>query len=259
MLKKSVARLAAAGLLLTGVLCGKMARAQDAPMAEQLRAHYKLAKMGSDSSGRSVVEAGTVLVIQKGGILGVPPANAGMATSTYKDGELHGPNGFAAALVSKVSRQLPKDEKVYVTKIDVHSKDDKIMLIIVECDSCNGVQQASSYKSAVIFQFAKGYLTKADASQVEDVISELLAPEPIASQQQAQAEQPAVAPAGAQDVLQNQDIIDLAAAGFDDATILAKIEHTKCQFDTSTSALIKLKQNKVSAVVIKAMVAKPAS
>ena len=91
------------------------------------------------------------------------------------------------------------------------------------------------------------------------MISEVLAPEPSANQQQAQAEQPAVAPAGAQDVLQNQDIVDLAKAGFDDATILAKIEHTKCQFDTSTSALIKLKQSSVSAAVIKAMVAKPSS
>jgi hypothetical protein len=60
-----------------------------------------------------------------------------------------------------------------------------------------------------------------------------------------------------QDVLRNQDITDLAKAGFDDATILAKISSSKCQFDTSTSALIQLKQNKVSPAVIKAMVGAP--
>jgi hypothetical protein len=64
-------------------------------------------------------------------------------------------------------------------------------------------------------------------------------------------------PAPAQDVLRNQDIIDLVKAGFDDATILAKISASKCQFDTSTSALIQLKQNKVSPAVTKAMVSAP--
>src|SRR5271163_2099841 len=176
MLKKSVARLAAAGLLLTGVLCGKMARAQDAPMAEQLRAHYKLVKMGSDSHGISVVEAGTVLVIQKGGILGVPPANPAMAPATYKDGDLHAPGGFVTALVGNNTRQLAAGEKVYITKIDVHTKNDKIMLTIVECDYCNGVQQVSSYKSAIVFQFPKGYLDKVDVSKLIDVITQVLSP-----------------------------------------------------------------------------------
>jgi hypothetical protein len=260
MSKKTIARLAAAGFILTGVLSGETAKAQDAPIAEQLRAHYKLAKMGWDASGSSVVDTGTVLVIQKGGILGVPPANPGNPpTSTYKDGDLHGPGGFVLAMVSKVSRQLTVGEKIYVTKIDVHAKDDKIVLNIVECDSCNGVQQPASFKAAVAFQFEKGYLSKADASQVADVISEVLAPEASQEQQQAQTEQPAVAPAGAQDVLQNQDIIDLAKAGFDDATILAKIEHSKCQFDTSKPALILLKQSSVSTTVIKAMISKTSS
>jgi hypothetical protein len=61
----------------------------------------------------------------------------------------------------------------------------------------------------------------------------------------------------AQNVIQNQDIIELVKAGFDDATILTTIGNSKCQFDTSTSALIKLKQSKVSAAVIKAMVGAP--
>jgi hypothetical protein len=68
---------------------------------------------------------------------------------------------------------------------------------------------------------------------------------------------PATKPSVAQNVLQNQDVIELAKAGFDDATILTTIGNSKCQFDTSTNALIKLKQSKVSAAVIKAMVSAP--
>ena len=66
-------------------------------------------------------------------------------------------------------------------------------------------------------------------------------------------EQP-VQPGSSVGVLQNQDIINLAKAGIDDAIILAKIGSSKCQFDTSTDALIQLKSSGVSAAVLKAMV-----
>lgn len=55
-------------------------------------------------------------------------------------------------------------------------------------------------------------------------------------------------------VLQNQDIIKMVKAGLDEAIIVAKIGGSKCQFDTSTDALIQLKGSGVSAPVLKAMV-----
>jgi hypothetical protein len=166
--------------------------AQDAPassLGDQLKAQYKLAKVALDSGGWSVVEPGTVLVIQKGGILGVPLANPAMAPATYKDNELHAPNAFMVGMVGQNTWQLTVGEKVYVAKIDVHSKNDKIMLTIVECDVCNGVQQPSSFKSAVVFQFPKDYLNKADVSQVKDVISLVLAPDAAGQQDQPQTQQ----------------------------------------------------------------------
>ena len=66
-------------------------------------------------------------------------------------------------------------------------------------------------------------------------------------------EQPAPTASRAPD-LRNEDIIKLAKVGIDDATIIAKIESSKCQFDTSTDALIQLKQSGVSAAILKAMV-----
>ncbi len=179
-------------VLMAGILGVEPAQAQDtaaSSLGDQLKTHYKLAKMGSDSNGWSVVETGTVLVIQKGGILGVPPDNAVMAPATYKDGDLHRPNGFGVAFLGDNTRQLTVGEKVYVTKIDVHAKNDKIMLTIVECDSCNGARQPSSYKSEVAFQFPKGYLQGADAGQIEDVIAQVLVLDTSndsAGQQQAQ-------------------------------------------------------------------------
>lgn len=59
-------------------------------LTDQLKAQYKLAKTGSDASGFVVIEPGVVLVVKKGGILGVPPANVAAAEQTYKDGDLKG-------------------------------------------------------------------------------------------------------------------------------------------------------------------------
>jgi hypothetical protein len=55
-------------------------------------------------------------------------------------------------------------------------------------------------------------------------------------------------------VLKNEDIVKMAKAGFDDGLVIAKINGSKCKFDTSPDALIGLKQSGVSAAVIKAMV-----
>jgi hypothetical protein len=160
-------------------LCGNSVAAQDAPdapLADQLKKEIKLTKMGTDSTGTSVTDAGAVLVLKKGGVYGVPQSTSVIvAPSTFKDGELHQPGMAQKMIISKISKLLKADEKVYVTKIDVNAKADKVVLTIVECDSCNNVQDPSSYKGAIQFQFPKGYLEKADAGQVTDVIHQVLA------------------------------------------------------------------------------------
>jgi hypothetical protein len=167
---------AMAAVVLAGMLAGTATRGQDASLVDQIRGAYKLAKIGMDANGWSVVEQGTVLVIQKGGILGSMPNYPSVAPAVFKDGELHGPNAFTIGLAGPNSRQLPVGEKVYVFKLDINVKGDKIVFSIIECDACNGAQQPSSYKSAIVFQFPKGYLASADAGQVRDVIASVLGP-----------------------------------------------------------------------------------
>jgi hypothetical protein len=196
-------------VVLGGLLCGNSIVAQDAPDApllDQLKKEIKVTKMGTDSTGTSVTDPGTVLVLKKGGVYGVPQSTTVIvAPSTFKDNELHQPGLVQRSMILKVSKLLTVDEKVYVTKIDVKAKEDKVVLTITECDKCNNVQDPSSYKGAIQFQFPKGYLEKADAGQVADVIHQVLAVPTDAdnkdnnnnnNQQQAQAPaQPAAAPA----------------------------------------------------------------
>ena len=210
-----VVLLAAAALLASGREAVHAATPQDqASLADQLKNEYKITKVGFDSNGWQVTEPGTVLVIQKGGILGVPPTNLKTATAAYRDGDLHLVKS-SVLLAGPVTKQLTTGEKVYVLKMDVHLKDDKIQFLVFECDACNGASQTSMYKATVSFEFPKDYLGKADVSQVKDFISQVLAPDAGGDARQNTATQPPatpVAPQGGATIHLGQSIAEVVKA-----------------------------------------------
>jgi hypothetical protein len=162
---------------LAALVPARLAMAQTAPgpsLADQLKGQYKLAKLGTDSTGLRITETGTVLVLQKGGMLGTPPTSAVVCPSTFQDGNLRGPNGFCKAMIANIARFLDSGERVYPIKIEVNLKNEVVSLMFIECDSCNGVTQQSSYRSQVAFHFPKGYLEAADVGQVTEVINQVL-------------------------------------------------------------------------------------
>lgn len=157
-------------------------------LQEQLAAQYKLVKMGSDTSGYSVVEEGTLLALQKGGVLGVPYSDKTSLTNKYENGIVHGPNaamteakkhllGHFSQTQSEgqTTKLFKKGDKVYPTKIEVKLDKDMVVLGIVACDTCNNTDPPTWTKANVEFQFSKGSLAKASAGDVEDTIGQLLA------------------------------------------------------------------------------------
>src|SRR5271155_3401930 len=157
---------ASALLLAAALVCSSAASAQLAPTAslsDEITAQYKLTKFGVDSTGLTVTEAGTGLMVQKGGVLAFPPADLGVLATKYENGTIHSPNVMAGIFKQNVStRFLTAGERVYVTKLDINLKGEKISFSIVECDSCNGVTTPANYKASITFQFAKGYLESAN-------------------------------------------------------------------------------------------------
>lgn len=204
---KACRTLKVVAVMIAGLLPAGIASAQGGAdsLESQLAAKYKVAKIGQDSSGISVTDPGTVLVIKKGGILSVTPSNMVVIPSYVKDGQVHSANGNAMAGVSKLlkwknvsdptgsttaeTKFLTIGEKVYVSKIEVNRKDSKVSMAIIECDSCNSVQDASQRKAQVVFQFPKDYLAGADGGQVSDVISQVLDIQPEESAQPEQGQE----------------------------------------------------------------------
>lgn len=164
------------------------AQAGTVTLQEQLAAQYKLAKMGSDTSGYSVTEEGTLLAIQKGGVVGVPYSDKTVLTTKYEGGAVHGPNVAVTEARKRIfghfsqtssegqtTHLMAKNDKVYPTKVEVNVDKDTVMMGIVACDKCNNTDPPTAYKANVVFQFPKGALAKASAGDVEDTIGQLLA------------------------------------------------------------------------------------
>jgi len=163
------------------------AGAQAVSLQEQLVAQYKAVKMGSDTSGYSVVEEGTLLAVQKGGMLGVPYSDKTTLTNKYEGGTVHPPSGLLVSgkkaifghfsqtqSQGQTTKLFAKGDKVYPTKVEVNVEKDTVTMGIVACDTCNKTDPTSYNKANVVFQFPKGSLAKASAGDVEDTIGQLL-------------------------------------------------------------------------------------
>ena len=157
---------------------------QTVSLGDQLSAQYTMVKMGADSSGPAVVEPGTILVIQKGGILGVPYSDVSIVPTKYQDGKMQTPNslmlkgiGHAFSHFGSSKQQTTHlfqvGEKVYPSRIEVNQAADKVTLGIVACDSCNNTNPPTFFKADVVFQFTKGYLSAASPPQVMDVVAQV--------------------------------------------------------------------------------------
>ena len=160
------------------------ASAQAVSLREQLAAQYKPVKMGSDSSGYSVVEEGTLLAIQKGGLIGIPYKDTSVPNNKYEGGVVQTASVLKQKGLSFLKNRLgqgeqmtklfAKDDKVYPSKIDVSPDKDTVTMEIVACDTCNKTDPPTYNKANVVFVFPKGSLAKASAGQVEDMIGQLL-------------------------------------------------------------------------------------
>src|SRR5271166_288502 len=159
------------------------ANSQAVSLQEQLAAQYKLVKMGSDTSGYSVVEKGTLLAIQKGGILAVPYGDQNVLSNRYENGAIKAPNSLSLMGRKSIMGKFGKEQtthlfavgdKVYPMKIEVNVPKDTVSLGIVACDTCNKTDPPTYNKAVVVFQFPKGSLANAQAGQVEDMIGQVL-------------------------------------------------------------------------------------
>src|SRR5580698_6065226 len=190
-MRKKLSSMILAAAVLSLMAVPRAFAAPQGTVESDLKKTYKLTQVQSDSTGLAVTEAGTVLVIKKGGIRSYPPGDAVVLPNSYKDGAMKTAAAKTLGTAGKLgghfgipkapdtqdnSRLLPLNEKVYFTKISVDAQKDIVHVYVVECDTCNSVQQPSNFKAWVDFQFPKGYISGgADAGQIADMIGQVFA------------------------------------------------------------------------------------
>ena len=244
-------------VLIVGIFAPSPAAAQGpspSSLDNQLKALYKLAKIVPESNGYRVAEPGTMLVVQKDGIFGVPLGSNSVDRVIYaiqKDTDLHHYSSGASNWKFGVGHQ------VYLSKVNIDAKRENVLFTIVECD-CSDPAKPSYYKSVVDFEFPAGYLADAEVGQIEDVINQVLAIDSGSdggSKGSRGASQSA--PPRPEDpnpnLLTNDKIARMASVKMGDAVILNAIKTSPSSFDTRPDALIKLKQAGVSDAVLQAM------
>jgi hypothetical protein len=171
MLQQSLDRLLI--LTLATITLVAPAYSQAPSLQEQLDAQYKSVRIGAD--GAVVGDPGTLLAVQKGGIIAVPWKALAKCPAKFHDNELHPSTGFCANMMKNVSGVFKKGAKVYPVKVDVDLPKAKITFQVVRCDSCYSDSAQNAMKGEVVFEFAKGYLDKASAGDVEDTIGQVFA------------------------------------------------------------------------------------
>jgi hypothetical protein len=167
---------------MAAIVLASLARAQ-APVTlqEQLNAQYKTVHIGID--GSIAGDTGTLLAVQKGGIIAVPWRSLAKCPAKFHDNDLYPSTGFCANMVKNTAGVFKKGAKVYPTKIEVDYNKAKITFHVVRCDSCYNDSVQRAMQGEVVFEFAKGYLERANAGEVEDTIGQVFA---ITDDQQAQ-------------------------------------------------------------------------
>jgi hypothetical protein len=222
MSRKTVALISGILLAVSTMFFLSFATAQAPTLQEQLAAQYKIVKMGSDTSGYSVVDKGTLLAIQKGGILGVPYGDQNVLSSKYENGTIKGPSSLGLMGRKSIMGKFGKEQtthlfatgdKVYPMKIDVNLAKDTVTMEIVACDTCNKTDPPTYNKANVVFQFPKGSLANSSVGPVEDTIGQVLSISNDDSQQAGgdqqqgggdQGQQPAAQDQGQQPAAQDQ-------------------------------------------------------
>jgi hypothetical protein len=221
-------------------------------LQQALNGQFTLTKLSKDRN--DIVSAGSVLVLQKDGLMMYSTASPMPPSNTYKNGKIsQGMGGFGRDLAIGISggsaateypqRKFVTGETFWVAGISV-GKDG--IVLDVYSDPFNDIR----YYAQLKIPFDKRTVPSAD-----DALAKIA--EVVTIQAPDNSPPPPPTDSVPPGTLQNGDILKMVKAGLDDSIIVAKIKTSKCQFDTTPDTLITLKQSGVSATVMRAMTQVP--
>jgi hypothetical protein len=139
---------------------------------------YTLTKQATLSD--RITKQGTVVVVRKDGITADLDSDVRYSVTKVVDGAVGEEGGAVAAIFTKEhSRAFRKDERLWVTDIDVY--DDGVMLKVLSCDTEQITEKGSTkprrYKGAVKFMYPKGSGPSKQTADIKAMVDPVLLPE----------------------------------------------------------------------------------
>ena len=135
---------------------------------------YRVTTFGQDAGGLTALQPGTIFVIKVPGLLGVTQMTLMTCPASMDKGVFKKSGGTCAMLVKDHSAYFQPGLKVYLQKLDVDQKHDKVSLHLVACDDCNGTYPHSFYKTGLNIQLPKGELASTPAENIKAQIAQVL-------------------------------------------------------------------------------------
>jgi hypothetical protein len=144
-------------------------------VAQQLTAQYAVTRVGANGA---VLQGGQVLVVQQDGIkANLASVNRSYYSNEFKNGKVTqslGAKIIRMPVVPGAYNFIQMGAKVYLTHLEVKEKE--IVLSVQTCGICNpAAADPLAFRSAVAFQFPKGYLQTADYASIQATIGKLFA------------------------------------------------------------------------------------
>jgi hypothetical protein len=246
---------AAAIAITVSVVYGQSADVKPS-LQQSLTGQFALTKVSDDRN--DIVTAGSVLVLQKDGLMMYSTASPMPPLNTYKNGRIsQGMGGFGRDLAIGLAtpgggtsedyphRKFVTGEKFWLTAFNI-GKDGIVFQLY--SDPYNDVRYYGQLKVP---------LDKRSVPSADDALARIAEVLTVQPPDNSETPPPSESVDPGKGVLQNEDILKMAKAGLDDSIIIAKIKSSKCQFDTAPDTLIELKQSGVSSTVLRAMTEAP--
>jgi hypothetical protein len=168
------------GLFAALTICATVLAQDGSPQLEaQLKTILKVTEV--EWVGNTVLSSGTVVNLTKDNLLfETPESQPVVCPATVREGKQDVPSSLCRLTMKGTGNFLQAGQKLYVTKIRANPAKDTVTLDLVNAlvDPATGKPAKPTFKTAVNFVFSKGYLSKADAGQIADVINNLLPVDP---------------------------------------------------------------------------------
>lgn len=182
--KKSKQILAQAALVLLFLQPAKIAVAEgdSGPMLDQLTRAYRLASPAIETDGSSTFAAGTLLLVQRPGVIGYDHANIAleeMCPARLEAGQLNPPRSVLCNVPARQSRKaFPVSDPVCVTAFRLSEENDRLSIYLIECGAGARIHTDRTFYALLEIQLPKGALKSGSLGLVQSEIGKVLAPKP---------------------------------------------------------------------------------